>query len=229
MTDWHSHILPGIDDGSANVEESHKLIQMLKEQGISKIVATPHFLADRFSIDSFIEKRDRAAELLREKLPEEHPEIILGAEVYYYSGISALDGLDRLCIGGSRYLLLEMPLERWTEYTVSELIKLASSSSITLVLAHIERYYKIQSKETWRRLYAAGVLMQVNASFFNDVKTRRKAMSMLKKQQIHFVGSDCHNTTSRPPQIGRALEIIEKKLGSKYLEYLSQTYLSYTE
>ncbi len=220
MTDWHSHILPGVDDGSRSLAESLMLLKMLREQGIRRVVATPHFLANRDSIDSFLERRNRAAAVLRETLFQDAPELLLGAEVYYYPSISALDGLERLCTEGHRYLLLEMPIERWTEYTVRELINLASMSRVTLVLAHIERYYKYQSKDTWRRLYDADVLMQVNASFFNDPKTKRQAMSMLKKHRIHFLGSDCHDITSRPPHIGQAIDAIRKKLGEEYLEYL---------
>ena len=81
-----------------------------------------------------------------------------------------------------------------------------------------ERYLKLQSGSVWDRLYETGILMQVNASFFADFPTRRRALGLLQNGGIHFIGSDCHNMTSRPPRIDRAFEIIEKKLGKDFVE-----------
>lgn len=64
MIDFHSHILPGIDDGSASVEESLKLLEMLAEQGVKTVVATPHFYPDRTSVSDFLRRRDAAYQRL---------------------------------------------------------------------------------------------------------------------------------------------------------------------
>ena len=90
------------------------------------------------------------------------------------------------------------------------------------MLAHAERYIRFQSAETLDRLYENGILIQVNASFFNDVWTRRTAISMLVNRGIHFVGSDCHNLTSRPPRIGKAFDYISKKLDKQFLRQLNE-------
>lgn len=224
MIDIHSHILPGIDDGSKNLRMSMGLIDMLIDQGIDTVAATPHFYADRVSVEKFLSRRQRAYESLAEALEKEPKalRILLGAEVAYYSGISSLEGLDSLCIGDSGTLLLEMPLSAWSEYMISEVLNI-SCSGITVVIAHIERSLPRQKKENIWRLIENGVVIQSNASFFNSVVTRGKAMRLLRSGFIHLLGSDCHNLTDRPPAIGSAYEHIEKKLGRSYVERISET------
>ena len=94
MIDWHSHLLPGIDDGSRDVEESLALLRMEAEQGVDTVVATPHFFADDGSVDSFVEQRQKSYETLRSAMPEGSPDIVLGAEVRYYPGIVKLAELE---------------------------------------------------------------------------------------------------------------------------------------
>ncbi len=222
MIDWHTHILPGIDDGSHDVDESVKMLDMLALQGIKTVIATPHFLADNELVDEFLERRKNAFCKLKPCLKPEQPEILLGAEVKYYQGISRLDGLQRLCIEGTSLLLLEMPMARWTEYTVREIEELASSQKVTLILAHIERYIKLQTSEIMERLYESGVMMQVNASFFRGYFSKKLAFSMLKNNSVHFIGSDCHNTKSRPPKIGEAFDVISAKLGQEFFNEFNE-------
>lgn len=222
MIDWHTHILPGMDDGSHDVAESISMINMQVSQGVHTVIATPHFYANDETVDSFLGRRKKALELLRAELPEGLPEIRLGAEVRYYQGISRMADLKALRIEGSKLLLLEMPMTSWTEYMVRELIELSGKSSIRIVLAHIERYLSLQKQAVWERIYDSGILMQVNASFFTTLASRRKAISLLRKGKIHFMGSDCHNMTSRSPQIGKAFEIIQKKLGDDYINQMNE-------
>lgn len=222
MTDWHSHILPGVDDGSSNVEESLTMLGMLSEQGVDTVVATPHFGANDESATRFLDRRNEAFHTLSRSLNGTEPRILLGAEVRYYPGICRMADIDKLRVSGSKLLLLEMSMERWTEYTIRELVELASSPDIRLMLAHVERYIRFQSKDSMDRLYDNGIMMQVNASFFNEAGTRRKALGMLRSGEIQFIGSDCHNVRSRPPKIGRAAEIIEKKFGSEFLNQMSE-------
>ena len=217
MIDWHSHILPGMDDGSHDAAESILLVNMQKSQGVETVIATPHFYANDETVDSFLDRRKNSYKLLKTALAEDSPEIILGAEVRYYQGISRMDGLKALRIEGSKLLLLEMPMSSWTEYMVRELIEMSGSNNIKIVLAHIERYLNLQTKNTWSRILESGILMQSNASFFTSFSSKRKALTRLKEDNIHFIGSDCHNLTSRPPQIGKAFEIIKKKLGEDYI------------
>ncbi len=222
MIDWHSHILPGMDDGSQNVAESNAMLAVLTSQGAETVVATPHFYANDESVESFLHRRYKAFEELKTQLPEAVPEIVAGAEVRYYQGISRMADLEALRIGDSPLLLLEMPVARWTEYSVRELLELSGKSNLQIVLAHVERYLHLQTQAVWERLKEWGILMQANAGFFTSVKSRHKALSLLGKGSIHFVGSDCHNTTSRPPHLDKAFSLIEKKLGSDFIRQMNE-------
>lgn len=217
MTDWHCHILPGMDDGSRDVEESLALLAMQSSQGVDVVIATPHFYANDEDVTTFLERRRHAFDVLSEHLSKDSPEIRLGAEVRYYRGIAHMDGLSLLKAENTDLLLLEMPCCKWSEYMLRELDELASRGRLRLILAHIERYMNLQSRDVWDRLYRAGIEMQVNADFFASRMTSRKAISLLKKGKISFIGSDCHNPTSRPPRLDKAYEVIEKKLGREFI------------
>jgi protein-tyrosine phosphatase len=64
--------------------------------------------------------------------------------------------------------------------------------------------------------------MQVNASFFTSFASKRKALSLLREGSVHFVGSDSHNMSSRPPRVGKAFEVIQKKLGENHLKQMNE-------
>ena len=226
MIDFHSHILPGVDDGSKDTDESLKLLSMLSKQGINTVIATPHFRAEKESVTEFLDRRQAAYNELKPLLKDELPQILLGAEVEYYDGISSLESLELLCIEGTRLLLLEMPMCKWSEYALKELNVLSSAKGYTVILAHIERYFKDQPSLLWQKLSAQGILMQVNASFFNSVFTKHKALSMLMKGLVNVIGSDCHNIAHRPPLLGSAFEVIRRKAGEDFITDLAEYHKS---
>ena len=221
MIDWHSHILPGMDDGSKNVEESLCLMKMLAGQGVDTVVATPHFYANDESVDSFLERRTVSFETLQAHLSDSLPEVLLGAEVSYYPGISRMADLRRLRIENTQLLLLEMPMSKWSEYTVNELMELSCFGETKIVLAHVERYLSYQSSEALERLVDSSLLMQANATFFTQLSSRRKALRLLSDGIIRFLGSDTHNTKTRPPLIGKAVEVIQRKFGDGFIEEMN--------
>lgn len=222
MVDFHTHILPNVDDGSRSVQESLELLKMLSEQGVETVLATPHFYADRESTDDFLARRRAAYDRLCAELPQGMPRIILGAEVRYYDGISHMEDIKKLCIGNTKLLLLEMPMTEWTEYMIKEVLDISSTRGVTLVLAHIDRYIKLQHSGVWDRFLENGILMQVNATFFTSFTTRRRALSMLRNNYIHFLGSDCHGVLKRPPYIGDAVSMIEKKMGKEFVALMTE-------
>ena len=81
---------------------------------------------------------------------------------------------------------------------------------------------KLQNKEVLERILQSGILVQYNADAFASIISKRKAISLLKKGNIHFIGSDCHNMTSRPPQIKKAFEVIQKKLGEEFINQMDE-------
>ena len=222
MVDFHSHILPGIDDGSQNVEESLQMLDMLAFQGAKKVVATPHFMATETAPQEFFIKRQNSYNQLKEKLSENHPEIVLGAEVLYYSGISRMQELSSFCIDGTQLLLLEMPTKKWNDYIVREVLELNCTGDITVVLAHIERYLPFMEEGVLERLVENDVLMQVNANFFLRFATRHKAIKMLKNDYIQLIGSDCHDIKYRPPRLDEAYKVIKNRMGEAFVGYFQE-------
>lgn len=216
MIDWHSHVLPLMDDGSKSVEESLLILKMQAEQGAKTVIATPHFYANDESVDSFLERRKQSYERIQSSLNDELPKVLLGAEVAYYSGISRMEGLSKLCIEGTRLLLLEMPFSKWTDYVINEIYELASQGSVVVILAHIERYLGLHSIKVFEDLLEYGVIMQVNASFFCRFSTKRTAIKLLRRGTIRLVGSDAHNLSIRPPRLADAYKKIEKNLGKDF-------------
>ena len=107
MIDWHSHILPGMDDGSRDIAESLKLLAMLSQQNVDTVIATPHFSPDDESLTKFLERRQKSYEQLQLQLPKDAPKILLGAEIKYYPGLRKHPDLHQLCIAGTNILLLE--------------------------------------------------------------------------------------------------------------------------
>lgn len=217
MIDFHSHILPGIDDGSKNTAMSLKMIQALADQGVGTICATSHFYATQRSPSHFLDRRQEAWEMLEAVLPENSPEILLGAEVLYFPGISRMRELPDLCLEGTNILLLEMPFDSWSDYYIREVKELAHSGEFTILMAHIERYYFKQPVSVWDDFMDLDILMQSNADFFLPFRTRRKALKLLKEGKIHLLGTDTHNMTTRPPRMDEARSMIRKHLGSQSL------------
>ena len=222
MLDLHTHILPLMDDGSQSPEESLRMLRMEAEQGVELAVLTPHFYPDREDPQHFLGRRQAAAEKLLDVLQGQTdlPQIRLGAEVRYYDGVSLLEGIEALCVEGTRTLLLEMPFCRWTRRMLDEAGYLRSQRGIQPVLAHVERYLSFQPAGVVAEWGDGGVWMQTNASFFTRWQTSRRALRMLSRREIHFIGSDCHNLTTRRPNLGAAAAKIEKRLGSDAQQHL---------
>lgn len=221
MTDFHSHILPGIDDGSPDRETSLKMLALEWEQGVKRVVATPHFYPRYEAPEQFLLRRDEAESTLREAMTDSAflPELLVGAEVYYFRGISESEWLPKLTIRGTDLVLIEMPLPPWSDAMFRELAQIREKWGITPVIAHIDRYFNpLRTYGIPRILMELPVLVQANASFFLRRGRSAMAMKMLKRDQIQLLGSDCHDLTDRAPNLGSALARIEKKLGPEALE-----------
>jgi len=212
LVDFHTHILPGIDDGSSSVEMSRSMLEEEKRQGVGTVILTPHFYVSEQTAEKFLERR-RAA--LKEILPIGHEmglKLVAGAEVYYFEGIRNFPDLESLCIGRSQILLLEMPFSNWSDRLVGEVKGIAGTRNVRVVLAHIDRYVSYYKPEQLESLLAAGVQLQMNAGCICDVFSRRRALRMIGDGLIAHVGSDTHNMDSRRPNMGKAASILAKTM-----------------
>lgn len=225
IIDFHSHILPGIDDGSQSVEESIALLRKEAEQGVTQVIATPHFYPRYDAPEQFLKRRSEAEAALREEMSKHAglPQLFVGAEVYFFNGISDCEAILPLTIDKKRCILIEMPLAPWTEKMYQELEGLYSKQGLMPVIAHVDRYFgKFRTFGIPERLAELPVLVQANAEFFLNRSTAAKALRMLKKDQIHLLGSDCHNLVSRSPNLMEAVTLIENRLGRSPMDAICQ-------
>ena len=206
MVDFHTHILPGIDDGSRSVEESLQMLRAMPE--VSHVVATPHFYARENTPERFLRRREAAWARLREQLDAAAPDIRLGAEVCYFEGICRSDELSALCIEGTNVLLLEMPFDSWSSRAFNDLLELGHRADIQIVLAHAERYDIFYRRRDWQHIADSPILIQCNAAFFLHLRTRHRALQRLEAGYIHLLGSDCHNLFDRAPNLGPVRRVI---------------------
>ena len=231
MIDIHSHVLPGIDDGSKDAEMSAQMLLESRRQGVEWMCFTPHFYADMTDPDTFLRKRENATDLLIAELKEsgseyqndpdvnkKYPGFVLGAEVHYYRGIGRSEDIRKLCIGNSSYLLLEPQFRTWTPAFLEDVRTLRDELDLKVIIAHIERYLDQDKHLVNELLDEQGIYIQSNAEAFIDRKTRKKVMKLLEDGRIDLLGSDCHNMTYRPPDMLLAWEIIEDKLGERPLK-----------
>ena len=199
MIDIHSHILPGMDDGSSSLEESLSMARESARQGVRLLAATPHFYATQEDPNSFLWRREKSLALLESAWQDSFPTLLVGAEVRYFDGISRVEKIAHLTLDHTRILLLEMPFTSWSRRMVEEVLELQRSRGLQVLLAHVERYLKDQDGQVWETFRQNGVWMQCNANFFLRWQTKRKAQAMFKKGEIQMLGSDTHNMTTRPP------------------------------
>lgn len=213
MIDIHTHILPGMDDGSGSLEESLAMAKESARQGVRLLAATPHFYATQENPNSFLRRRERSLALLESAWQDGFPTLLVGAEVRYFDGISRVEKIAHLTLDHTRILLLEMPFTSWSRRMVEEVVELQRSRGLQVLLAHVERYLKDQDGQVWETFRQNGVWMQCNANFFLRWQTKRKAQALFKKGEIQMLGSDTHNMTSRPPNLALAREALVKSLG----------------
>ncbi len=199
MIDVHTHMLPGIDDGSKDVPESLAMLESQWQQGVEIAFLTPHFYADEQDPVTFLKHRYHAWRQLESALHPQLPQLRLGAEVQYFEGICEVEEIRHLRIVGTNLLLLEMPFCHWSDRMLSDVTELGLRYGLQIVLAHIERYMAKQSPNLWRSLCAEGIWLQSNVSFFANKKTKKQALAMLESGQIQLLGSDCHNMNHRQP------------------------------
>lgn len=226
--DLHTHILPHNDDGSSSSAESLEMLQALYSQGVTRVVATPHFKAAGDEPDRFFKRRSGSASRLLERIAElaerdasackKIPDIYLGAEVAFFSAMSNVDELSKMCISGTKYLLVEMPFEKWSMSMLEELYALSTRQNITPIIAHVDRYFGYLRDDMLDDMIANGVKIQINTDSFLSFWNRRRALGLLSSGRVHFLGSDTHNMAERAPNIDKAVAEIEKKLGKDALK-----------
>ena len=224
IIDFHTHILPKVDDGSKSSEESLAMLQAEWKQGVKELVLTPHFYPQLDDPEAFLDRRQASFERLQAAMGDQIlPKLRLGAEVFFYHGMSNSEILKEFVISGTRCILVEMTSSPWTERMYIELADIYNKLELIPVIAHIDRYIRpLRTYDIPQKLALLPVLVQASGTFFINSRTRRLAMKLLKEDKIHLLGSDCHNMHKRPPVLDKALEVISGKLGESAIQRINR-------
>lgn len=222
--DIHSHILPGIDDGSENFLMSMEMLRIASNDGIRKIILTPHNKPGRHNADC--KKISSLIRELQKKADDENLGLKLypGNELYYRSGLSEIitEG-DVWTLADSDYVLAEFsPMDDY-DYIRNGIYNL-KAEGYNPVLAHVERYSKVCAK-TGRieDLIEMGCYIQINAGSIMGnfgLGTKMFVKKILSEHLVHFVATDAHDTGKRAPRMAECAAYIKKKYGADYMREL---------
>ena len=222
MIDLHTHILPKMDDGADSSQMSVDMLRMQRTQRVDTVVLTPHFYRDSEDPSEFLHRRNQSARRLKERLlelpPEQQaqlPRLCLGAEVAWVPHMAPWPELPRLCRGSSSYLLLELPFYPWHNSMIRQIYDLMSHTGSIPVIAHLVRYLKLQPQSAIAEILSLGVPIQLSASGMLRLWSRQVIRRLLRSGGPFLLASDCHNTTTRPPNLGDAMTVVEQKLGQE--------------
>lgn len=207
MIDFHSHILPAVDDGPETLAQSLDMLRNSFLQGVDLVVSTSHFYGGDEYPREFLKRRNAVAQQLQEAMllsTDVYPSVLLGAEVLFFPGISEAEEMEYLQIENTGTILIEPPMAPWSDSMLDEIAQLGRNFDLTPVIAHVDRYMSMLKDDSLiERVLRRGLVVQVNSSYFLNPKTRKAAFANLKAGKVHLLGSDCHNLETRPPNLGQ--------------------------
>lgn len=209
MIDIHCHILPDIDDGAKDMVEAVEMARIAYKEGITQIVATPHYIEDgEYLSEGIDEKVKKLNSILKEK--EIDLEILAGNEVYITPNmVSLIENKHINTINDTKYLLIEFPFFDIPNYTEDIIFEL-KLRGLTPIIAHPERNKAISENLNMLIKYIdMGALCQINSGSITGKfgkETMETALDLVKHDMIHVVASDGHSMRGRKPSLKRAYE-----------------------
>ena len=223
LYDIHCHILPGVDDGARNMEESLWMLNKEYQEGVRHVILTPHFRYDMFEPHMNIVTRQfmqlRRAAM---NIGDEGMRLYLGCELH--SSMDMVECLKkgrRLTLAGSRYVLVEFSNGDEKNY-IEERVRSLLMNGFIPIIAHVERYKATRNDIGFlTELKDMGAHIQVNADTISGQDgfgAKTFARKVMKHGLLDFVGSDGHRKTERIPEIGKCVAKMEKTMGSEYLK-----------
>lgn len=218
--DIHTHILPGVDDGAADMQEACDLARMARQDGTEVLFLTPHYRGDYG--DYSPQRMQEVFLQLQEQVAREVPDIqlYLGTEIRYDSDVpEKLSQGALLSMGGSDFVLLEFGRQALKSQILMGVMEMVRYG-YTPIIAHAERC------ETFRTFPALadevvnlGGYIQVNADSIMGAQgfaVKRFAHKLLKSRKVHFVATDSHDSQKRPPLLNKCYLRVSKKYGAEY-------------
>jgi len=220
MIDIHSHVLPDLDDGAVDLEESLEMLEIAAGDGIRTMVATPHMLHGAFPV-TVPDARERHATLTAAAAERGiDVEILLGSEIHLEIDIlGALRNDEALPLGeAGKAILLELPttsIPTGTENVIFEI----QTEGYVVIIAHPERNDELAGNlERIAKLRDRGVLMQVTARSVTGGfggRAKRVSRKMAKQGLIDILASDAHRAKGRVPVLSDAVAWLSKKIGEE--------------
>jgi len=225
MIDVHTHILPGWDDGAADRAEAERMIAVAREDGISKIVLTPHVHRMTREDDALPGLGGRLAAFCRE-MGDLGISLFAGAEVYFHVDMIRNIKDHHLTVNGSNYVFIEFP----AQYLPGEAKKLISDmmfEGLIPIISHPERNsHMAQAPETLYELISRGALAQATSQSLVGTfgkRIQKTSFHFLKHRLVQIIASDAHNATTRPPRLTQAVEMAAKTVGRAAAEAMVTT------
>lgn len=216
IIDMHCHILPGIDDGARDEGSMERMLRIANTEGIDAIVATPHFTLgeDEKKVEAIKTKYALARKTWKKRGSQK--ELYLGSELLWEDGVvEALDSGKALTMNGTSYVLVEF-LPNAGEMYIENAMRRLQYAGYLPIIAHVERYERLQNRKALQELVDMGVYLQVNASTVlgkHGFLLKHRVLGWMKEGLIHFVGSDAHNSKTRRPEMKECAQYLDKKLG----------------
>lgn len=201
MKDLHTHVMYGIDDGSRTIEESMTMLERLSNEGVTDVMLTPHYIENsKYNCNNKNKKQ------LFKKIKQEaqrrgiNINIYLGNEIMVNNNIMNLFNTEIATLNASKYLLIELPMEK--EFDDLDLvIKELTNNGVIPIIAHPERYSYVKDNYKWLEEYLKmGVLFQSNyESLFGKYgkEAKKTIKKLLKHNMVHFLASDIHHESSK--------------------------------
>lgn len=222
MVDFHTHILPGIDDGSQEYSESQRLLIEAKEAGFNKIVSTSHYAVGCFEVPEY--KRKKLIEELKQE--KDSLEIILGSEIFLtYNILDLLKEYKASTINGTNYILFELPL-RHNFPNLKDFLNKLKNNDYKLILAHPERYKIVQKNfDILYELQELGVIFQSNYGSILGIyggAAKRTVKKMFKENLVSLLGTDIHRERSIYLKIPKAIKSIKKLVSEEEFKKISE-------
>lgn len=213
ITDMHSHIIPGIDDGAQTIEDSMIIVRGLYELGFRKLITTPHIMSDYYK--NTPENIHAGLEKVRKAIAQEGINITIDAAAEYYLDeqfIQKLNSPDVLTFG-TNYLLFETSYINRPENLYSSIFAI-QAKGLKPVMAHPERYpFFYEDFDEYKKLHDRGVLLQINTNSltgYYSPAARMIAMKLIDNNLVDFIGTDCHHT--------KHLDFLKRCQNEKYLK-----------
>lgn len=231
MLDIHSHILPGVDDGAKNSDAAFRLLSEMYSQGITDVIATPHFYPDTDGLESYFDRIQTAYKGFKAEYDDmlsggnKLPNVYIGSEVLYFRGILKSEHIGDFTLNNSRFLLVELTDGGIEDCLYEELSELKNERGIIPIIAHIERYHKSKNfKKLLKFIKEENIPAQINASSFFIKGLVKPAEKLVKQNLAAFIATDAHSPEKRPPMMQAALEHIATKFGdNRRLEFINNS------